>query len=238
MLPPPRTVPLFALPPHDCSYLPGRAARSRGFLCERMPGELYHAFMDAGFRRSGRLVYQPVCDACRACRPLRVPVEAFQPSKSQRRTWKRNQDLVVSVGDPEPTEEKFAVYARYVRDRHGRSEDATPEAFVSFLYESPVDTLEFAYRDAAGRLLGVGVCDVCPGRSLSSVYFYFEPRDEKRGLGVFSALWEIGYARQNSIPHYYLGYWIDGCGTMHYKADYRPHEVLDADGAWRRPAGQ
>jgi arginine-tRNA-protein transferase len=168
------------------------------------------------------------------CRPIRVPVESFMPSKSQKRTWKRNNDLHVTVQPtPEPTQEKFDLYERYVCERHGRAEDATPEAFVSFLYESPVDTLEFCYRDAGGKLLGVGICDVCPGKSLSSVYFYFDPAESKRGLGTFSALWEIDYCRREKIPHYYLGFWIQGCGTMHYKADYRPHEILGDDGLWR-----
>jgi arginine-tRNA-protein transferase len=236
-LPPPRQIPLITLPSHNCNYLPGRVARSRGFLAERMPAELYHAFMDVGFRRSGRLVYQPVCPACRMCRPIRVPVQTFAPSKSQKRAWKRNQDVVVSVeSPPTPTQEKFDLYERYVTERHGREDDATPEAFVTFLYESPVDTLEFTYRDAAGKLIGVGICDVCPRTSLSSVYFYFDPDESKRGLGTFSAVWEIDYCRRQQIPHYYLGYWIAGCGTMQYKSDFRPHEILGEDGLWR--AGQ
>lgn len=228
----PRNIPLLMLPQHECSYLPDRIAQSRGFFCSRIPGAFYHELMDAGFRRSGRLIYQPACGACRACQPMRVPVERFQPSKSQRRSWRKNQDLIVTHAEPEPTQEKFDLYARYVRDRHGREEDATPEAFTSFLYESPVDTLEFCYRDATGRLLGVGICDVCT-RSLSSVYFYFDPAQTRRGLGVFSALHEIEFARGQNIPYYYLGYWIEGCNTMHYKADYRPHEILQPDGVWR-----
>ena len=83
--PAPISVPLTVFPEHDCSYLPGRSSTSRGFLVGQMPGEIYHRFMDAGFRRSGKLVYQPVCAGCRACVPLRVPVETFRASKSQRR---------------------------------------------------------------------------------------------------------------------------------------------------------
>ena len=236
MVPPsiasPRNIPLLTLPPHECSYLPDRIAQSRGFFCSRIPGEFYHELMDAGFRRSGRLIYQPACQSCRACQPMRVPVERFQPSKSQRRTWRKNQDLIVTHAEPEPTQEKFDLYARYVRDRHGRAEDATSEAFISFLYESPVDTLEFCYRDAAGRLLGVGICDVCT-RSLSSVYFYFDPRESNRSLGTFGALWEIEWAAQQSIPFYYLGFWVAGCAAMRYKASFHPHQILGSDGIWR-----
>jgi arginine-tRNA-protein transferase len=189
--------------------------------------------MDAGFRRSGTFIYQPACRGCRECRPIRVPVEEFRPSKSQRRAWRRNADVVVAVGPPEPTEEKFDLYARYARDWHGKPEPETPESFIDFLYTSPVDTVEMVYRDASGKLLGAGICDACE-RSLSSVYFYFDPRERRRGLGTFSSMWEIAFARRSRIPYYYVGYWIRECHAMSYKSHFRPSELLGTDGVWRR----
>ena len=176
--------------------------------------------------------------------PIRVPVDRFTPNRSQRRIWRRNQDLLVDVGAPDPTEEKFDLYRRYLRERHqrgGDNPDADADAddraaFVSFLYDSPVHTIEFTYRDPAGSLLGVGICDVSD-RSLSSVYFYFDPAASKRGLGTFSSLLEIDFSRRKSIPYYYLGYWIEGCDTMHYKSQYQPHELLHPDGQWRESRG-
>jgi arginine-tRNA-protein transferase len=198
-----------------------------------MPPELYHRFMDAGFRRSGRLLYQPACAGCRECRPLRVPVALFRPSRSQRRGWRRNEDLTVTVGEPEATDERYDLYRRYVVDWHGRASDAEDrQGFESFLYESPVETVEFTYRDASGRLLAVGICDVCSD-SLSSVYFYFDPAESRRGLGTYGALREIDAARRMGVPHYYLGYWVEGCGAMQYKAEFRPVELLHGDGVWR-----
>lgn len=223
------------LPAHECSYLPGRRSVSRAFMAGSMPGEVYQRFMDAGFRRSGKLVYQPVCPGCRACVPLRVPVSTFSPSKSQRRCWRRNQDLIVTSGAPTATDEKFDLYGRYATEWHGKTggdDDSGWNAFESFLYDSPVDTVEFCYRDATGRLLAIGICDACPS-SLSSVYFYHDPAESRRGLGTFGALYEIESARRWGMPHYYLGYWVAGCGAMEYKANFRPCEGLDPDGAWR-----
>ena len=224
---------LVVLPEHACSYLPGRRSVNRAFMAGKMPGEVYHRFMDAGFRRSGKLVYQPVCPGCRACMPLRVPVAGFQPGKSQRRCWRKNQDLYVTRSEPEPTEEKYDLYRRYTAGWHGKPQDDEGwETFESFLYDSPVDTVEFLYRDTSGRLLAVGICDVS-ARSLSSVYFYHDPSESSRGLGTFGAMYEIDAARRWGIPHYYLGFWITGCGTMDYKSRFRPCEVLHPDGAWR-----
>jgi arginyl-tRNA--protein-N-Asp/Glu arginylyltransferase len=229
---PPFPVRLVVTPTHACSYFDDRTARTRAFWASALPGELYHQFMDAGFRRSGRLIYQPVCDRCRDCIPIRVPVERFAPSKSQRRCWRKNQDLSVNTCVPQPTAEKRDLYERYRRDWHGNQDGQDWEAFTSFLYDSPVNTTEFCYRDPQGRLLGVGICDLC-SQSLSSVYFYFDPDHAKRRLGTFAALWEIDFARRHAIEHYYMGYWVGGCGAMEYKSSFRPCELLGTDGVWR-----
>jgi arginyl-tRNA--protein-N-Asp/Glu arginylyltransferase len=228
---PPVEVRLSSLAEHECSYLPGRLATSRAFLTDRMPGELYHRFMDAGFRRSGRVFYQPTCGGCRACIPVRVPLAKFRPDKSQRRCARRNSDLRITAGEPKATEEKFALYSRYLAEWHGREADDF-ESFRSFLYDSPVDSVEFEYRDAEGALLAVGICDVCE-QSLSSVYFFFDPAHSERGLGTFGALYEIATATRLGIPHYYLGYWIRDCRQMRYKTSFRPCELLGTDGTWR-----
>jgi arginyl-tRNA--protein-N-Asp/Glu arginylyltransferase len=235
-LPPPWPVRLTVLPPHPCPYLPGRTATIRAFATDRLDGAAYHGFMDAGFRRSGRMVYQPVCDGCRLCVPIRLAVDRFAPDKSQRRCARRNADLTVTVDRPTATDEKFALYRRYVTQWHdkpaGNEDDANPRgAFESFLYGSPVSTLEFCYRDPAGQLLAVGIADVCD-RSFSSVYFYFDPDHRDRGLGTFGAIHEIAWAGRQGIPHYYLGYWVSDCRKMAYKTHFRPYELLGTDGLW------
>lgn len=232
-LPAPIAVELVQLPPHPCSYLAGREATSRAFLAGRLDPLVYHELMNASFRRSGILIYQPVCAGCRECVPLRVPVAEFRPSKSQRRCWRRNTDLIVAAGAPEATEEKFDLYARYQKQWHQDEEPATPEDFVGFLYRSPVETVEFSYRDARDRLVAVGICDVCP-KSLSTVYFFFDPAESRRGLGTFGALWEIEHARRERIDYFYLGFWVKESAKMAYKADFRPYELLQADGSWLR----
>ena len=217
-LPPPVEVGLVTTAPRKCAYLPQREAMLRAFYAGRMPGMLFHEFLNAGFRRAGRIVYQPVCSGCRECKPLRVDVGKFTPNKSMRRCRKRNEDLVVEVREPKLTGEKFELYRKYLRERHdaggdgaieGKMED-DKQSLEEFLYQSPVDTVEFMYRDASGRLLAVGICDVCR-LSVSSVYFYFDPDESRRGLGNFGALVELDYAARLRIPHWYLGYWVKGC---------------------------
>jgi arginine-tRNA-protein transferase len=225
-----------------CGYLPGRMTVFRAFETEELSPETYQRLMDAGFRRSGTLVYQPMCPGCRQCVPIRVPVARFQPSKSHRRVLRKNADLVVTVNIPAPSVEKYELYDSYQRQWHDGKQAGDPMGFLTFLYQSPVHTLEFEYRDPTsgtedeltrgGKLLGVGICDLTP-RALSSVYFYFDPSAARRSLGTFSVLYELAWAREHKLLHWYAGYWVKGCATMDYKARFQPAELLGTDGVWR-----
>jgi arginine-tRNA-protein transferase len=137
----------------------------------------------------------------------------------------------IQVGEPVPTDEKFDLYAKYCARWHEHKEAETREGFERFLYQSPVDSIEFTFR-VGDRLVGTGICDICE-RSLSSVYFYFDPDEAGRSLGTFSTLCEIDFAREHGIPHWYAGFWIRDCPAMTYKANFGPAEVLGMDGKWR-----
>jgi arginine-tRNA-protein transferase len=219
-------------PPHPCAYLPGRTSISRGFRCGRVTDGAYQALMDAGFRRSGDVFYQMLCPSCRSCVPLRVPVAGFRRSRSQRRVWRRNQELRVTYGPPVATAEKHQLYRRYLDARHHGSMNGSWEEMEGFLFRSPTETLEVCYRGPTGRLLGVGICDLT-GAALSTVYFFFDPAAGRRSLGTFSSLTEIEVARKLGLPYYYLGYWVPGCRRMEYKSALRPAEGLCTDGYWR-----
>ena len=214
-----------------CSYLADRNASMEAFGACRIDAVAYGMLLDAGFRRSGRFVYRPVCVGCEDCVQIRVPVDRFSSSKSQRRCARRNVDLKSSiVHHPRPTAEKLALYKRYVTQWHeGGEPDA--EQFAEFLHDSPVNSIDIEHRDDSGRLLAVGVCDAGP-TYLSSVYFYFDPDASDRSLGTFGVLTEIEMARQLRLAHYYLGYWVHACRSMAYKASFRPYETLDRFGRW------
>ncbi|MBE0616936.1 MAG: arginyltransferase, partial [Proteobacteria bacterium] len=231
-LPVPLGLEVATTPPHECPYLPGRAAVSRGFRCDAVPGWAYQALMDAGFRRSGHIFYQMVCAGCRACVPIRVPVGPFQLSRSQRRVWRRNRDLKLTLGPPQLTAEKAELYARYLAARHDRQMSGEYGELEEFLYGSPTETQEMCYREPDGRLVGVGICDRTP-EALSTVYFFFDPDHGRRGLGIFSSLVEIRVARSLGLSYYYLGYWVPGCPKMEYKSGFQPCQLLATDAVWR-----
>jgi arginyl-tRNA--protein-N-Asp/Glu arginylyltransferase len=221
---------------HACPYLPLRKAREEIFTATDFLPELYHDFMDHGFRRSGHYFYRPVCPHCQECRPLRVVVAGYKSSKSHRRIVNKNRDIDIHVDVPRISREKQRLYSRYLAVRHDGYQSDTLEDLRSFLYSSPVHTLEFVYR-LRGKIVAVGIVDMC-SRSLSTVYAYYDPDEPNRCLGTFSALQEIGFCRANAIPYYYMGYYVAGCPSMKYKARFKPHEILDPLWRWRSVASQ
>jgi arginine-tRNA-protein transferase len=215
---------------HPCPYLPGRTAENLYALVSSIDPGGYQALLAAGYRRSGIILYRPDCPGCRECRPIRVPVARFRPSRSQRRVARRNADLEVRTGRPRFTTEKFLLYSEYVRHRHDRDAADDPGDLHRFLYSSPVRSLEMEYR-LGGRLVAVGMVDVASA-GLSAVYFFFDPAESRRSLGIFGGLCEIAECARRGLPHWYLGYYIPACRKMNYKAQFRPFELLGPDGAW------
>ena len=233
-----RDIPLSALQfyltaPYPCSYLAGLEARSQvatpSFL---ITAPIYSELVRQGFRRSGTFTYRPRCDTCLACVPVRVDVNAFASSRSQRRVWKKNYHLDVSLHPLQDKAEYFDLYQRYQNTRHldgGMSNDSH-EQYQKFLLHSHVDTMLVEFREA-GILRMVSIIDAL-NDGLSSVYTFFEPDIKQASFGTYNVLWQIELCRQLQLPYLYLGYWIKQSRKMAYKASFQPLQGL-IQGAWQ-----
>ena len=223
---------LFQTLPHPCGYFATRTAQNIVIdpSAPQLP-QIYDVAVQRGYRRAGGHVYHPQCSGCKACVACRVPIERFRPDRTQRRCQARNADLAITIAPANYSDEYFTLYRRYLRARHpdGGMDDARPEDFSRFLYTawSPTRFIEFR---KSGRLLALAVTDFCAA-GLSAVYTFFDPDCTDRSLGAFAILSQLRMAREEGLPHVYLGFWIDGHPKMHYKARYRPLEVL-REGIW------
>ncbi|MFK7741454.1 MAG: arginyltransferase [Planctomycetota bacterium] len=219
--------------PYECPYLPGRIARQRGIGAEHLDSPTHQLFMDTGFRRAGTWLYQMACPSCKQCVPLRVPVASFQPSRSQRRTLRRNEDVRLEVARPDLRPDAAALYRAYLSDQHPHSDqESSDESLFEWLYRDVTESLEARYY-LEDELIGVSILDF-GDTCLSAVYHFFAPKHRKRRIGVLSVLREIQQAAQLGLEHYYLGFWISSAPTMAYKSDYGPHELL-RDDLWMTP---
>ena len=216
---------------HPCPYLTDQVAKTRYRLHEGCTEKQYLAMLERGWRRFGLTFFRPTCAACSECRSLRVDVETFAPNRSMRRNLRENDDLDVSFQPASLTVEHLELYGRYHDDMHHRREwterDAAPaDYFQTFVQGQGSWGHELLVR-LHGQLVCVALLDVLAPKAFSAVYCYYDPRLRHRGLGVFAVLTEIAKARQEGIPHVYLGYLIEDNRSMRYKAKYRPHEILD-----------
>lgn len=217
----------------------------KGFTVQE---HLYDSLLSWGWRRSGDYFYKETCPHCKKCLAIRLPVADFLPSKSQRKSVRKNLDLEITLcSDPKDfvTEEKIELFKNYGKRHDSQNDDSGVEKSLKWLNgvigedeKAYSGTFNMDYR-LNGKLVGVGVVDR-GDNSLSSNYFYYDISDEilKRSIGVFSVIQEIEACRGNLFDgklkseYYYLGYYLAECDKMKYKIQYKPNELLIDDCWW------
>lgn len=229
-----RDIRVYTTFPHACSYLPGEEATTL-FVDPRqeISQTLYTHLSLIGFRRSGDHIYRPHCARCQACIPARVPVAEFRRSKSQQRVWKRNRDLRIEETGSIFDDEAFALYCRYIEGRHADGDMYPPDRdqYQSFL-NNGLGCTRYLRFYADDRLIGVMVTDQMLD-GLSAIYTFYDPDEEARSLGTLAVLTQIDMVQRMGQDHVYLGYWIQNCDKMNYKARFRPIELFSG-GQWQR----
>ena len=227
----------FTPPPKPCGYLPDQTWQLTYEVMAELAPEEYAERLLAGWRRFGFHLFRPTCPHCTRCQSLRIPVSTFRPDRSQRRCAAANDgDVTLRIGPPTVTDAKLALYDRFHRFQHFNKgwPDNGPESaadYASSYIQNPFDTEEWCYY-LGDRLIGVGYVDRLPV-GLSAIYFFYEPDERDRAPGTFNVLSVLRRAAELGLPHVYLGYYVEGCRSLEYKARFRPNEVLGADGAWQ-----
>ena len=201
----------------DCNYLNKEQEQLLIALDDRLHNnKSYTWLMEQGFRRSGEQIYRPHCPSCKKCESIRVLVEQFSLSKSQKRLVKRTTNFKVHRSS-EMKSIYYPLYEQYINTIHhdGSMFPATLKQYNSFLTNDITEQL-FIETWHEEKLISVAVTD-CLENALSAVYTFYHPDYRRFGLGTLSILNQIKLTQELNKPFLYLGYQIDDCQKMNYK---------------------
>ena len=215
--------------PMPCPYIDHKMERRLATDISTIRGKKCHNILaQAGFRRSQHISYKPACRSCSACKPIRVVAKKFNRTKSQKRIYNRNRDLVTEYLTPVATPELFELFQNYQMFRHSGGEMALMDYsdFRGMLETSPIKTSIKTYRlEVSRELIGAVLLDD-QSDGYSAVYSFFNCLQPERSIGTFIILDLIDDLRHKDLDYLYLGYWIAQSRKMSYKASFRPAEIL------------
>ena len=207
------------------------------FMANRVPPELMDQLWASGWRHFGPLffryaVQEDELGGVDGILPLRIDLQRFEFSKSQRRVLRRNADVQVMFQPAERGAEAEALFHRH----KARFTSNVPESLDSFLSTEPA-TVPCECQECrvtlGGELVALSFLDV-GAESTSSVYGLFEPEQSPRSLGIFTMLKEIEHSRARGCLWYYPGYATRGSSAYDYKKRFSALQYLDWEsGAWR-----
>jgi len=215
---------------YECAYLEGRQVRMRYKYVTLSNSDFNSAVIERGWRRFGNYYFYPICNGCNECKSLRIDVEKFKASKSQRKAINKNRNTKIIVQKPTVTSNHIALYNKYhkwkaQKDGWRYRQITTHEYYENFAegaYNFGKEVLYFQ----EDKLIGVDLIDVV-NDGISAIYFFYDPDFAKLSLGIYSLIKQIEIAKFLRKKWIYLGYWVDGCKAFAYKTHFKPLEILD-----------
>ncbi len=196
-----------------------------------IPERTMELFLSAGYRRNGNCLYAMKCFDCLGCIPIRLHSNSFRSNRNQKRVWKKNQDVDISIGVVHPGREKLILCDKFLKTRYPYAGNSADAYYSGFFLNRIVTTFEVNYT-LGGRLIGNAVFDL--GYNwLNAVYFYFDPEEARRSLGTFNILTLLDFCRRKNIEYLYLGYYIEEVSAMSYKVNFKPYYLFQ-DSKWQK----
>ncbi len=220
----------FSMLDYECAYLPDKMVRMRYKYVLEPNKEFCTAVIQRGWRRFGKYYFYPTCNGCNECKSLRIDVENFKLSRSQKRVIKRNKDTRVIVQKPSITQMHLDLYGKYHSYKSEvdgwRQKSISYSEYKENFVEGASDFGKEVLYIVEDKLVGVDLIDVLDD-GISAIYFFYDPDFTKLSLGTYSLLYQIDLAKILDLKWIYLGYWVDGCKAFAYKPNFKPQEILD-----------
>lgn len=208
-----------------CSYISGNSQSIHYKIIQDCSTAECESLILRGWRRFGAMYFRPICQECQACESLKIDVDAYTFSKSERRVLRKNAQLATVIRHPTLTREHLALFDKYhTYKHHTRSWDAPKvdpkNYYASFVQGHGEFGYEVLYFDG-DHLIAVDLIDILE-EGISSVYCYYDPTYASHLLGRYTLLQQVEFARRLGLKWIYLGYYVEQCPSLAYKAEYAP----------------
>ncbi|MGP1562038.1 MAG: arginyltransferase [Helicobacteraceae bacterium] len=212
-----------------CPYIAGKKSDTKYFWIENCSVGEYDKLLQRGYRRFGKLFFNPICSDCFECLSVRINVKDFVLRRSFKRVLNKNRDVKVLFRRPSLTKAHLDLHQKYHSDmnlrRNWNTEETTREHYYSSFVDGYMDYgYEFLYV-LGGKIIGVALVDVLP-EGVSAIYCFYDPDHRDRSIGTFSILNHINFCLANGLQYVYLGYWVRENISLKYKEKFKPFEVL------------
>ncbi len=220
----------FSMLDYECAYLPDKKVRMNYKYVPKASKTFVSAVVHRGWRRFGKYYFHPICQGCTECKSIRIDVDNYHYTKSQKRSIKRNAETQIVVQKPTLTKAHIDLYNKYHAFKQQKDGWKFRKISQQEYHENFVDGAEDFGKEVLymkdDKLIGVDLIDIVDD-GISSIYFYYDPDYMKLSLGTYSLLYQINLANILDLQWIYLGYWVDGCKAFAYKPKFQPQELLD-----------
>ena len=212
-----------------CSYIQDKEQTTHYKVIENCSTQNCQDLIERGFRRFGKMYFRPICEDCTECQSIKIDVENFTFSSSQKRIIKKAQHIKSYVQVPTLSQAHLDLFEKYHLHMKDKKEWTYNETTAEHYYQSFVTGHnEFGYEVLyfdEDRLIGVDLIDILED-GISSIYFYYDPDYNKYSLGKLSLYNQIKFAARSNKKWIYLGYYVEDCPSLSYKSEYKPYITL------------
>lgn len=209
---------------------------------ERLPMEVmrsvdFDARLATGWRLLGQSLVRHNFSVCRGsiCNtiPLRICLDDFELSKSQRQVLRRCNELITKRSAIRFSKQKFKLFDLHVQRLQERQPASLASFLNSFSAQVPVKGQEF--RVYSNKSLIACSFFHLGQAAVSGTYCIFDPAFGQYSLGTYTMLLELLLAKELGKKYYYHGYAYNVPSQFDYKMNFHALESMDWEtGLWRK----
>ncbi len=212
-----------------CSYLEAKQQTAHYKILSQCSMSYCTTLVRRGWRRFGKMFFRPICSDCTECQSLKIDVNNYHFSKSEKRVLHKNTHITHHIQKPSVSYEHLSLFNTYHAHMHTHrgwdyNETDVQGYYNSFVHGHHDFGYEVLYYDRE-KLICVDLIDILDD-GISSIYCYYDPNYSALSLGKYSLLLQISLAKSLEKSWIYLGYYVKDCQSLAYKNQFKPYLIL------------